>query len=151
MNTYREPVDFIQLIDKHLSKFLRGEYPGQITPAPTRETIAEFPGKLTVKGTQIDIKEREWLFAEMMRIIQAVEKAIPDLGSLNANAEYLNTSSYNKHMLNIYKALTLLKYGLVLPVEGVCRARLVDLWEKMRVVLTENQHIRIHKAFSNSY
>ena len=133
MNTYREPVDFIDMVDKHL---LKGELLGKTTAIKTRGAILYQEGRLTAVGN-------DQFAVTVQKILQAVESLVSDMSLVDGKAVFLNTNTFNRSFLNTYRALTLLKYGFVLSTSEVTRKQFVNLWEKIQVTLRADMPIRL--------
>ena len=136
MNTYREPVDFIVMVDKHLFNLLRGEHSGQTTQivSHTRKTIFGQDRLLNVEGN-------EHFTATIQKVLQTIESLVSDSSLLSEKSVFLNTNSFNRNFLSMYRALTLLKYGFIFPVEEGCRKKFMEVWEKAQVTLVENMPV----------
>ena len=136
MNTYREPVDFIDMVDKHLLNHLKGELSGQITASKTREEISDQEGRLAAIGNV-------QFAVTVQKILQAVESLVSDMSLVDGKAVFLNATSFNRSFLNTYRALTLLKYGFILSTSEITRKHFVNLWEKIQVTLLADMPIRL--------
>ena len=136
MNTYREPVDFIEMVDKHLLYLLSGELSRETIVSQAREAILDQERGLKIVGN-------ENLTAIGQKILQAIDYLVSYTSFVSGKTVFLNTNSFNRKFLNMYRLLTLLKYGFILPTNEITRKQFEDVWEKVQVTLLENMPIRL--------
>ena len=149
MNTYREPVDIIHTVDSRLLEFWKsassGESPRQTTLAvhSTCQTTPYLQENFnSSKGDQIMNLENSKLLSDfMMNTLQKLNFTVSSLSSQNAKTGYLNANSFNRHYVDIYRGLTLLKYGFILPVSKECRTKYVAVWKNLRAAIFKAPHI----------
>ena len=152
MNTYREPVDFIQIVDKHLLRFLHstinftGDSPKPpLSFHPVLETIS-YQDMLANKnlgdyGRKMDLNEREILSYYLSKTLEKLKLTIASLQSINAKVAYFNANSFNRNVVDIYRIVTLLNYDSILCVNEENRTKFDSVGKMLEEVFSQNPHI----------
>ena len=153
MNTYSEPIDFIQLLDKHLIRFLStslnitGEPPGETTissqlTGEKRTHKASIENEnLPEKYKTMDLNERVSVSDFLFKTIERLEPALNSLRMLDSRTGYLNANTFNRNMVDIYRIYTLLKYANIFAVSERNRKKFDEVRKTMDEICSHNPHI----------
>ena len=153
MNTYSEPIDFIQLLDKHLVRFLSTSL--NVTEEPPGETTqsSQLTGEkrthnarvenenLPEKYKTMDLNEKVSVSNFLFKAIEKLEPAWNCLGMLDLKTGYLNANTFNRNMVDIYRIYTLLKYANIFGFSERNRKKFDEVRKTMDEICSHNPHI----------
>ena len=153
MNTYSEPIDFIQLLDKHLVRFLSISL--NITGEPSVETTlsSQLTGEkrtqkasienenLPEKHKTMDLNEMVLVSNFLFKTLEKLEPALNSLRTLDSRTGYLNANTFNRNMVDIYRIYTLLKYTDIFGVSERNRKKFDEVRKTMDEICSHNPHI----------
>ena len=149
MNTYSEPMDFIQLLDRHLVRFLNtslsitGKPPGETTlSSEKRIHKASIENEnLPEKYKTMDLNEKVLVSDFLFKTIDKLEPALNSLRMLDSRTGYLNANTFNRNMVDVYRIYTLLKYANIFGVSERNRKKFDEVRKTIDEICSHNPHI----------